>query len=290
MNNIKNVSHITLIVTHPGQAHRDDFVSVCLLLAASGAKRVERRNPTEEELADKDVAVVDVGMQHSVRISNLDHHQFRKEERPLCAVDLTWNYLGFSEDTIREVFGWAEFTSVLDCRGPKAAAELLGISQDALFATMSPIEAQLIRIFESETIASPAMVELMRQMGQGWIDYVSKYAECARMLASSVTHDLSGLRVWDYSHIPADQCVVGAVKAHMPSDVAVNILRDGRNGGLALYRVDDHPAVDFARIKDDPRVLFAHNNGFYAALQPTATSADATELIALALDSVVVVS
>ena len=60
-----NFNNVNKIVTHAGHAHRDDFLSVCFTLALCAEYNnepvVERRNPTEEELNDADVVVLDVG-------------------------------------------------------------------------------------------------------------------------------------------------------------------------------------------------------------------------------------
>jgi len=54
---------INKIIVHAGKAHRDDFMSVCFLLAMDPSAQVERRDPTPEELEDPNIWVVDVGMQ-----------------------------------------------------------------------------------------------------------------------------------------------------------------------------------------------------------------------------------
>ena len=47
------------ILTHPGSAHKDDFLACCLLVARHGVP-VWRRDPTDEDLADPRIVVVDV--------------------------------------------------------------------------------------------------------------------------------------------------------------------------------------------------------------------------------------
>ena len=53
----------TLIITHPGSAHFDEVTAISFILAVHSdtAFRVERREPSEEELADPGIWVVDVG-------------------------------------------------------------------------------------------------------------------------------------------------------------------------------------------------------------------------------------
>ena len=53
----------TTIITHPGGAHKDDFLACCLLLAKHPSP-IERRNPEQAELENTAIAVVDIGHQH----------------------------------------------------------------------------------------------------------------------------------------------------------------------------------------------------------------------------------
>jgi uncharacterized UPF0160 family protein len=49
---------ISLILTHPGGAHKDELLA-CSLLAAVHRAPIVRREPTEADLADPTIAVVD---------------------------------------------------------------------------------------------------------------------------------------------------------------------------------------------------------------------------------------
>ena len=51
---------IKTIITHPGGAHKDDFLA-CAVLLSKFPVSIFRRDPTEEELADPEIAVVDIG-------------------------------------------------------------------------------------------------------------------------------------------------------------------------------------------------------------------------------------
>ena len=66
-----------LIITHPGSAHFDEVTAIGLILAvnADTVFRIERREPTQEELNNPDIWVVDVGDQYEPETRNFDHHQ-----------------------------------------------------------------------------------------------------------------------------------------------------------------------------------------------------------------------
>ena len=70
-----------LIVTHPGGAHKDDFLACCLLAHLHGSP-IQRREPTSEDLANPSICVVDVGGEHDAQLNNFDHHQFPRDAPP----------------------------------------------------------------------------------------------------------------------------------------------------------------------------------------------------------------
>ncbi|MBD36927.1 MAG: hypothetical protein CMI28_02470 [Opitutae bacterium] len=67
---------IKTIITHPGGAHKDDFLA-CSVLLSNHPASIFRRDPTEQELEDPEVAVVDIGHQHDPELNNFDHHLAR---------------------------------------------------------------------------------------------------------------------------------------------------------------------------------------------------------------------
>ena len=135
------------IITHPGSAHKDDFMSVSILLATLGSADIFRREATSEDLADPNTYVVDVGMDYDLEKHNFDHHQ---DSTFPCAFHLVMRYLGY-HDTAMVVFGWYAHMSMMDVRGPYKTAEHLGVDTSVLFASSSPIDldsfclARLIR-------------------------------------------------------------------------------------------------------------------------------------------------
>ena len=54
---------IQFIVTHPGGAHKDEFLA-CAVLLSQNVLPVFRREPSAADLADETIAVLDVGGEH----------------------------------------------------------------------------------------------------------------------------------------------------------------------------------------------------------------------------------
>ena len=84
--------NIRQILTHPGGAHKDEFLACCVL-AFQHDVPIVRREPSDDDLADTGVIVVDVGHEHEPERNNFDHHQFPKDSDPVCALSLVlhWN-------------------------------------------------------------------------------------------------------------------------------------------------------------------------------------------------------
>ena len=87
-----------IIVTHPGSAHRDEFLACCLLLAddniAPHIERIERRDCKAEDLEDRNTIVLDQGGMYSEPFHNYDHHQLGRDAAPVCSITMVLTMLG----------------------------------------------------------------------------------------------------------------------------------------------------------------------------------------------------
>ena len=148
------------IVTHPGGAHKDDLLAVCVLISSYGVP-VVRRDPTDADLKDREVAVVDIGGVHDPELMNFDHHHFPREHPPTCALSLVLAQMGLYEDA-RQLCDWLEPAEWFDSRGPTKTAEFLGVPRRAVSQLNSPIDITLLRRFaqKSELQAGDTLYEL----------------------------------------------------------------------------------------------------------------------------------
>ena len=162
----------TTILTHPGSAHKDEFLACCVLLASSPVPIV-RREPTEADLADPATAVIDVGHRHEPALNNFDHHQLPDDAAPTCALSLVLQHLGLYADA-RAFCEWLEPAEWFDCRGPNATAKWLGIERDIVFKLYSPLDGTLLRRFAAATRHAPGepLWEMMRLVGTDLLDYI----------------------------------------------------------------------------------------------------------------------
>lgn len=262
---------LSLILTHPGGAHKDELLACSLLVAVHGAP-VVRREPAESDLADPTIAVVDVGGEHAPERSNFDHHQFPADHPPVCALSLVLQHLGVYEDA-RKFCDWLEPAEWFDTRGPKATAKWLGVDRDAMNKLNSPIDVTVLRRFAKASRLEPGdpLWEILRYIGQDLLDYlrdlrtrldfVAQHAE----IWTVADHEVLFLPRTD----PLPEEPSAGIDRHLESigrsgSVAALIYPDRRGGGYGLSRHNDDPRYDFTRIENEADVHFAHARGFVA--------------------------
>ncbi len=276
----------TTILTHPGSAHKDEFLACCVLLA-SAPSPIVRREPTDADLADPAIAVVDVGHRHEPALNNFDHHQLPDDAAPTCALSLVLQYLGLYTDA-RAFCDWLEPAEWFDCRGPNATAKWLGVERPVINQLSSPIDGTLLRRFAAATRhqAGEPLWEIMRLVGADLLEYL-------RTLRARLTFIGEHAEVWSLEGLTlsAENSQVPAViflprTDPLPEDpsagldryiqeqglndrVVATIAPDRRSGGYGLSRHRDHPRLDFTRIKAEPDVHFAHLRGFVAKTSAT---------------------
>jgi hypothetical protein len=269
------------ILTHPGSAHKDEFLACCVLLATTPGP-ILRREPTDADLADPAVAVVDVGHRHEPALNNFDHHQLPADAAPTCALSLVLQHLGLYTDA-RAFCDWLEPAEWFDCRGPNVTAKWLGVERDIVGKMQSPIDGTLLRRFAAAKQLSPGdpLWQIMHFVGTDLLDYV-------RNLRARLTFIGQHAQVWTLDGLTlspeknqAPAVVFLPRTEPLPEDPSAGLDRyvqeqglddrvvaviapDRRSSGYGLSRHRDHPRLDFTRIKAEPDVHFTHQRGFVA--------------------------
>lgn len=249
------------IVTHPKPAHRDDLMSVCSALFIEGAVPVLRREPTEEELNDPEVLVLDVGGRHEPELNNFDHHQLPREHEPECALSLYYKARGLHE--VMALRKWYRTTVLIDSKGPYEAARVLGLNRFP-FELSSPVEAAILERFENAEVISGEMdLAGLALIGQSCIEYAKRAKSEFDEAASSVTVlDVKGVQALLWHCKTPEQ--TQAVRDELYPEAGIALSHDERGAGWSLYRFNDCAEVDFSKLEGDPTVLFAHKGGFVA--------------------------
>jgi len=274
---------IKTIITHPGGAHKDDFLA-CSVLLSNHSVSIFRRDPTEQELEDPEVAVVDIGHQHDPELNNFDHHQLPRDHEPTCALSLVLQKFEIYEDT-KEFCSWLETTEWFDCRGPHDTAEWLGVDREAMAKLNSPLDVTMFQAFAKQKEHHPGepVWEVMKMMGTDLVQYVTGLRGRINQVAKIEEFwDLGqGEDMIKVAFVPRTEPEVEEASGGLAwrikelgleEEVVAMVYPDSRGGGYGMRRYDDNLALDFSQLSEQPDVHFTHNRGFIAKTSTTEVS------------------
>ena len=274
------MTKIHTILTHPGSAHKDEFLACCVLAHIHGAPIV-RRDPTADDLADAEIAVVDIGGSHAPELSNFDHHQFPRDSTPLCALSLVLKHLGLYEDA-KQFCDWLEPAEWFDCRGAVDTAKWLGVERHVMNRLNSPIDVTLLRRFAcSKSLDSNSPLwQIMSFIGEDLIEYltglrkrlsfIKEHAEFWTVKTPEGQFDALFMPRTD--PLPEEPSV-GLPRfiedSQRERPVIAMVYPDRRGDGYGLSRHKDNQRMEFTRVADCEDVHFAHARGFIAKTSST---------------------
>ena len=266
---------ISSIITHPGGAHKDDFLA-CAVLLFQHQVSIFRREPLESDLSDSSIAVLDVGGEHAPERLVFDHHQFPRDHVPTCALSLVLQYLGIYEDA-REFCPWLEVAEWFDCRGPKDTAKWLDMDRETLAKLNSPLDITLLKNFAAQTEHHPGepIWEVMRMIGRDLVEFITN-------LRSKLNEVSQFTEVWNLkkdkdefkvlflpriSSLPegASDVLGYQVRAlGLEKEIIAVLSPDSRGQGYGMRRYNDDARMDFSKVEGEADVHFAHARGFIA--------------------------
>ncbi len=255
------------IVTHPGSAHKDDFLSASVLLATLDNAEIFRREPTNADLDDPNTYVVDVGLEYAPERHNFDHHQDRSLP---CAFHLIMQHLGH-HDAAMLMFVWYPHMSMMDVRGPYRTAEHLGVDSSVLFATSSPIDGYILSTFaevESLSCQDP-LFALMKALGKNMLVLIDrKLKRLERLKAEARVVPVKHLKVVTSDISNSPKLAMELYLRFLDDErIVMSITPSNRGEGWELLRLGDNTIVDFRAIAESPEIRFVHGSGFLAKTQ-----------------------
>lgn len=263
---------IRQIVVHPGGAHKDDFLA-CALLIAEHEVAISRREPSEQDLSDASIVVVDVGLDWDESKMNFDHHQFPRDAEPLCALSLVLKHLGLYEET-RKFCDWLEVAEYIDTRGANDTAKWLGVEREAMSKLNSPLDITLLRRFAASKEHQPGqpIYEVMKMVGEDLISFVRGMKARLEFIAKhseiwEMTGGKKALFLPRTNPLP-DETSMGMGRyiedIGLEEEVVALVYPDRRGEGYGLSRFNDDKRMEFTKVGDEVDVHFAHNKGFIA--------------------------
>jgi hypothetical protein len=271
---------VNQILTHPGGAHKDDFLA-CSILVHLHQAPIVRREPAQADLDDPATLIIDVGGEHEPARGNFDHHQFPKDHPPVCALSLVLQHIGLYDDA-RLFCDWLEPAEWFDCLGPIETAQKLGVDRDVMNKLNSPIDVTLLRRFAATTELSPGdpLWEIMRFIGEDLVVYLETLHHRLEYIK-----DHADFWTIDGPHGPFEVIFMPRTDP-LPDEPSMGLPRfieaagknetvlgmfypDRRGDGYGLSRHNDSPLLDFSDLEQHDDVHFAHNRGFIAKTSAT---------------------
>jgi len=264
------------IITHPGSAHLDDFLSCCLLLHKSGdIDIILRKEPSDEEIQNPALWKLDVGERYDPARRCFDHHKNQMTND--CTLSLLLKHWGLWNKA-EATHQWLRTAVLQDTHGSQAVIEQLGIPSEALGALDSFIKRTVLDMFgEQQTIRKGDLLfRLMEQIGDRFFFLIGQYESLPALMKPS-------LEFKELKGVPVGLCYKGLEPAHMllrllkermrerwpEAHGGIVVLPNNRiPGTLALKRLADDPRVDFTRIAHYEKVIYAHDSGFYVSVHP----------------------
>ena len=270
-----------IIITHAGKAHLDDLMACAIAVAHLRIWgdltdiEIERRDPTDAELENREVLILDVGGRYEPTSGNFDHHQLPRGSKDSAMTLLAANLgmpNGLSLDEynpgdeefpmdsmasfLEDVFPWFRRRAELDSCGPFATAKSAGVEWKVVESFLGPFEDLVLAEFEKDPVAVAS--KLANMITRKWKAYSKVLA--ARKVDYPWGTD-GGFAIADFT--AADPAEAEEVSDTLTAKVnGVAIFHDNRGEGLTLLRLHDDPRIDFTKVKDDPEVAFCHNGGF----------------------------
>jgi hypothetical protein len=263
----------TLIITHPGSAHFDDFFAISLVLAVNNdvTYTIERRHPTEEELANPEIWVIDVGYRLEPDLKNFDHHQ--SADTPASFM-LIADHLGLTATL--SITPWWEFKDKYDRFGPFKVADELGLKN--LLPFTNPIETWFLELFEK----NPGEIyPLMRSFGQYVIKGARTLSSQFEFWANSEQFIVRNKTV--LIGLTDDSTGLQRYSSRMDPPVEISVTYDSRGEGWRLARLNDAKGVDFSKLEGDEKIKFAHKTGFIAKTKRRIPINEVMELVEKAI-------
>jgi hypothetical protein len=262
------------LITHAGEAHRDDLLATALLLAAYPGHIIEvlRVRSMPADLAPEDF-VVDIGGCAGGR--RLDHHQLPAAP-PRCSISLVLQLFGLYEQA-RQFWPWLEFAERMDVLGPTKTAAWLGLSYgpEALAKVVSPVEQVLLRAFSRVERMTPTdwLWQALEQVGAGLLEDLRLKAARLRWLQQHAViyreqEQPLGILVLDQDLRQEPQLALNEFRAQFAPGAAFAVVPDSRSDGWAIYRFAEDPRFDFSRCAKHPAVAYAHTGGFLLKTHP----------------------
>lgn len=267
------IKGVARVITHGADMHSDDFLAVGLARFFLGnTVPVERRYPTEDELNDPRILILDVGKRLEPEKNNFDHHHLERG-RIVCAFTLLVDHLELTP--LFKKFYWYESIPVFDVGGEVGLAKLFGLSKIPMPLIYKPVEKEFFNIIRDEKVPNwpdiagfvlESIFETAKAME--WLEENSKVKVIKGLAHLIIPGGKKGFK--DYSQYLEQ-------KEHI--HIVAAVYHNDRGPGWRLYRLDGNAPIDYGRLAGDSRMDFIHTTGFTAGTKERIPLEEVLEMV-----------
>lgn len=277
-------------VVHAGDSHRDESIFTGFVLLANPSMKVYRRNPTKEEMLDKDIVVADQGKVHSPELKKYDHHMDEFKGKNECALSLFLKDCG-----VWDAIGWykpLQFMVSVDNRGIFSVAKELEINAKNFlkYCMLSPLESYTQHEFEKFTgdqFVSGECAYLLQLSARQMLETIVKIGESIKKFDDNTEIVKSGNLVGIFNKLTGNEATLGFQQWRDDREINAqfSIVLDERNGNWKILRLDDYPKLNFTQFDENkvqklhPKMAWSHPNGFICGTIAGATIQDCLDVV-----------
>jgi len=268
------------IITHNGNAHMDEFLSIVLILGYDQDNDYEIvRVPRLKGLYENFEYVIDIGDIYDPEHKFFDGHAAKTSSFKLIA-----QHLGFEEYFVDKL--WYHFLNISDAYGPKKATELLGLPTKFEF-TYDILQRGILNMFaDTNYINQDTLIyRVMKAIGTNFvngikiIEYAKQYIE-----ENQKVYQCNGYTMTILDDIYLDGANAAFKLLRHKYNYSITISIEQRTGNYGIYRYDDFEEINFNVIADEKEVEYVHHNGFYCVVNINTERARLLSLISKVLN------
>ena len=260
------------IITHPGTAHRDDLLSISLVLAKDPKVTViERREPSLTEINDLNIWVLDVGRILDPKIKAFDHHQREWDECTLSLLLKEWKLW----NSAKESLPWLEPTVFIDSNGFVDACKKYNANSKIINKFQTPVEFIFLDMLSQSSIINSTdfLFSALKNIGITLLNRINEYEELTSLIEKKgICKKKKGVPIIIFLDAVASRTlnsVVFRYKAKHFGNIegGLSIIKDDRvENAIRLYRFNNDERVDLSRLSDNFHVIFLHEKRFLSTV------------------------
>lgn len=251
------------IITHPGKAHYDEYLSVAVLIAhydnntvntTKTKMEVYRRNPTNDELDDADITIVDIGFRYNTDLGNVDHHQDDENVKGHCTLSLINEHLRLRLELLPRY----KQVVLQDTKGVPGVIDNIKNGGDLATHPIGTYDLVQFEAYSGDEAIADEIVQRMRKIGKWILGEVKTVAiDIARLKDDMhIDETRNGLKVLSFpneTNMRNSFALANDIKAN------IRICSGNRNPGYTVYVYGN--VIDLNTLPAE-MFDFVHKNGF----------------------------